>query len=352
MKRILFSVSGHGLGHLGQVAPVVRAVRALRPEIAIAVRTGIDRRVVEARLGFPVGHVAADDDFGVEIRDGFDIDLPATGRAYDRLYDRWPDVLRDACAGIAAARPDLIVANAGFIPLAAGAELGIPSVGLASLDWHTILGGYWAGERPHVLRLMDDAYASARGLFAFAPATAEAAWRRTTVLGPVADLGRARGDALRDRLGVPRTHRILLCAFGNSPPPPPRTDLLTRPETVFLVPRTWGGARSTVTIDDLDWPFIDLLASSDACLTKLGYGVAAEAVRNDVPLLYHRRPGWREDAVLSAWTEAHGRAMRVDLSDLDAPGLRHALDRVTGLPRKAPTDFLDPKIAVSTLMDL
>ncbi|MDP4025497.1 hypothetical protein Q8W71_22955 [Methylobacterium sp. NEAU 140] len=350
MRRILFSVSGHGLGHLNQAAALMQAVHARHPDIAITVRSSLDRARIEQRLGFPVAYLDAQDDFGVRIRNGFDVDLPETGRAYDRMAARWPEVLGRAKADIAAVRPDLIVANVGFVPLAAGAELGIPSLGLASLDWHTVLAGYWAGERAQVLDLMDAAYASAEALLAFAPTTAEAAWRRRISLGPAAEAGRPRGDALRARLGLPRGQRLVLCAFGNSAPPPPRTDLLACAGTTFLVPARWSAAKSTVAVDGLDWPFIDLLASCDACLAKLGYGIAAEAVRNAVPLLYHRRPGWREDDALAGWTEAHGRARQIDLAALDADGLRHALDRFAAEPAPAAPAFMDPDAAVSTLL--
>jgi UDP-N-acetylglucosamine:LPS N-acetylglucosamine transferase len=58
--------------------------------------------------------------------------------------------------------------------------------------------------------------------------------------------------------------------------------------------------------DDLSMSFNDVLASSDALLSKPGYGSFVEAASAGVPLLYVGRPDWPESPALIEWLQGHG----------------------------------------------
>jgi hypothetical protein len=53
--------------------------------------------------------------------------------------------------------------------------------------------------------------------------------------------------------------------------------------------------------DQLSMSFIDVLASCDAVLTKVGYGTFVEAACNGVAIISLPRPDWPETTVLAEW---------------------------------------------------
>jgi hypothetical protein len=58
--------------------------------------------------------------------------------------------------------------------------------------------------------------------------------------------------------------------------------------------------------------FLDLLASCDVLITKVGYGSFVEAAAHAVPVLYLDRPDWPETPYLAAWLAEHGNALSLD----------------------------------------
>ncbi|MFX9020108.1 hypothetical protein ABTN35_21050, partial [Acinetobacter baumannii] len=60
--------------------------------------------------------------------------------------------------------PDLVLCNAGYVTLAAAAELRLPAIGLSSLNWADVLDHYRGGEPDVVPIILEQrmAYAGAR----------------------------------------------------------------------------------------------------------------------------------------------------------------------------------------------
>lgn len=105
-------------------------------------------------------------------------------------------------------KPNLIVSNIGYVPLAAGARLGIPAFGLGSLDWLTMLRGFPTLKDPSFLGDIEAAYSSAHGLPQITPTVAHAPWQSRITLGAVAAQGRARREELRRLFGGPPNLRV------------------------------------------------------------------------------------------------------------------------------------------------
>ena len=84
-------------------------------------------------------------------------------------------------------------------------------------------------------------------------------------------------------------------------------------QVIWLFDRASPGDRDDIVDSTrLKVPFIDLLASVDAVLTKPGYGTYAEAVCNATPLLTLARSDWPETSYLNLWAAAHGRVAEID----------------------------------------
>lgn len=335
--RLLVAISHHGLGHLAQAAPVLNALHAARPDLSFTVWSGVTRPALAARIHAPFEHRFEAADVGLAMHDAVRVDLAASRAAYLDFHKDWDarvaqeaDWLRDQ--GITG-----VLANAACLPLAAAARAGIPGVGLCSLNWVDIAGAYLAEQAgmAEVLEQMTAAYRSARAFLRATPAMPMDWLENREALPPIAARGVARVDALRARLGLAAEERLVLIGFGGigyqaSRPLPMLTG------TRWLVPDDWSEKRADlIPFASAGLPFLDLLASCDTLVTKVGYGSFVEAAAASIPVLYIDRPDWPETPFLADWLHAHTRAAAIDeagLFDTEIGVLLAAIQAGPGMP--------------------
>ena len=79
-----------------------------------------------------------------------------------------------ARAWLAREQPDLVLANAAYLPLAAAARQGIPAFGMSSLNWADLFAHVFAGEpwMPPIHAQMLQAYRGARAFIKLSPGMA------------------------------------------------------------------------------------------------------------------------------------------------------------------------------------
>ena len=80
--------------------------------------------------------------------------------------------------------------------------------------------------------------------------------------------------------------------------------------------------------------FLDVLASCDAVVTKVGYGLFTEAAVNGKVVVYARRGDWPDEPYLIEWFHRNTRAREVGESALVSGQLREAVDELLTRPEK------------------
>jgi hypothetical protein len=300
--RLVVDVTGHGLGHLGQLAPILAELRARRPRLQLTVRSDLADERLEGMLQRPFARAPAPPDIGLRMLSPVEPDRPSTRAWYDRLEREWDSVLAREVAALRALDPDLLVANVGPVGLAAAAAAGVPAVAVSSLDWASVLEAYGLASSALTTRLRE-AYAA----FPFVQLHPhlEMPWhpdRRP--VGPVARRGRPHRAELIARLALPADAVLVLVAFGGIPMPRPLAALPPLDGVVWLADGAAG--RGLVPVGPAGLPFPDLLASVDLLITKTGYGLLVEAAVAGSPVLFLRRPDWPEAPHLEGWIERLG----------------------------------------------
>ena len=96
------------------------------------------------------------------------------------------------------------------------------------------------------------------------------------------------------------------------------------------------GRDDLASVPKLAWPFPDLLRSTDAIVTKPGYGTFAEAACNETAALYLPRGDWAEEPYLVDWLERHGRCREIDRAALASGRFVSDLRALLAQPRKPP----------------
>ena len=337
MPRHLFlAVSGHGFGHLTQAALVVNELRRRQPRLTLTVQCELPSEILQRRLDGEFRLIRQAGDIGMLMEDALTVRVEASLGAYRDLHRDWPRRLERQTALLERHRPDLLLADVPYLPLAAAARLELPAVALCSLHWAAILGHYCPATPPGILETMLAAYRSAQVFLRPTPAMPMAELGNVRDIGPLAILGRNRRREVETLLDLAPGQRLVLVALGGVDTPLPLERWPRVAGLNWLVPGRVAAGRE----DFPPWqavahlPFADLLNSCDALLTKPGYGAFTEAACNGVPVLYVERGDWPESPWLEDWLKAHGRSRQISRQALHQGRLADTLEQLLSLPPK------------------
>ena len=328
MAHLFVDISSHGFGHLAQVAPILNALRTRLTELRLTVRSGLPLEKLQARIDGNFVHVAGRSDFGFIMRDAVDIDAAATAQAYREFHANWAERVADEAAFIAGLAPDLVLTDVAYLPLAAAARAGIPSLAMCSLNWADLFAHFFGKESwaPAIHADILAAYRAAEGFFRLTPAMDMPDLQRCEVIAPLAALGEDRRAEIDARLSLAGNDRLILVAFGGFDTDLSAANWPPTPGLHWLVPQAWNLQRADMTpIESLALPFVDLIRSADAVLTKPGYGAFTEAACNGTPVLYLRRRDWPEQDCLIDWLHKNARCREIDAVSLRAGTLQAPL---------------------------
>lgn len=341
--HLLADISGHGLGHLAQAAPVLNALRQRIPGLRVTVRSAIPRERLARRIVGDFAHLAEARDFGFVMRNAVDIDLDASARSYREFHANWPQRVAAEAAWLRRHGIDVLLSNVAYLPLAAAAQAGIPAAGLCSLNWAELFAHYFAGEpwAAEIHGQMQAAYNAATGFLRVTPGLPMADIERRHDIAPIAGLGRRDRARIARLLDLDESERWQLLAMGGMDFRLPVEDWPLRQGVKWLVPSEWGLQREDVRgVDVPGLAFSDLLASVDAVVTKPGYGTFVEAACGGIPILYLEREDWPETTHFAAWLAVHARAQVLPREQLLAGDVGDELERLWRTPpppRPAPT---------------
>jgi hypothetical protein len=347
--RLLVAISGHGFGHLSQVAPVVNALAEVCPGLELTVRSALARSLLRARIRPPFEHQQVADDVGLVQRSAFDVDLEASAEAYRHFHSRWEVRVRDTASELQALAPDLVLADVPYLTLAAAARAGIPSVGLCSLNWADIYAHFFGRDTVH--RQISQAYRTASVFLRPQPSMPMPELGRTLAIPPVAEPGRRRRGEIDRVLGLNADERLVLVALGGIRARLPIERWPRLPGVRWLVPGDWSVRHpDAVPRELLEMPFGDVLASSDLLVTKPGYGSFVEAAACGLPVAYIPRSDWPEQTYLIRWIEQRGRAAALEPSAVEGGEIAKVVGRLLQGDRPRPVAATGAHRAVAELL--
>lgn len=329
--HLLLALSGHGYGHLAQCAPVVNALWQQLPSLRVTVCCTLPRAVIAERLDKPFTSLTVELDVVLPMSSAWEVDVPAARRAYAVFHqDNTAGLQRDLDL-LGEIRPDLILADVPYRILSAAGLAGIPAVGLCSLNWASIYAAYCSadGDSEAVLEQMWSGYRAADIFLAPEPAMDMPELENYRAIGPIAREGVSQKPALLELLGLSPGTRIVMVALGGIATAMPLANWPRIEGVAWLFSAATGIPRDDLfDFSVLPLAFIDVLASSDAVLTKPGYGTYAEAVCNAVPILTLERPDWPETACLNAWARRHGRLHVIGKEQFESGTFARALQEL------------------------
>lgn len=357
MTTVYVAISAHGYGHIGQTAPVINELYRRRSGLNIVIECAAPRDVLARRFAMPFRHVVAASDFGMVMRDAFTVDVEASRTRYAGMHADLDRHIAAARTRMEAHRPDMLFANVPYLPLIAAQQMHIPSVAMSSLNWAHIYEvlSESSGAAAAIHRDMLEGYRSARAFIAPAPSMSMPGLHNLISVGPLASPATRNRERLASNAGVAHSEQMVLVSMGGIATDLDLENWPALAGITWLFDKQVPAARADmVSITGADMPFLDVLASCDAVITKPGYGTFAEAACSAVPVLYVPRDDWPEAAYLTQWLHAHGRCVEVPREDLQSTRLEHYLRTLWALPempRVAPTGVVQVADIIDALFD-
>jgi L-arabinokinase len=338
MPLLRYYITGHGLGHASRACRIIAALVARHPAIRCEVVSDAATWFLADNLPSGVAVAARALDVGVRQADSLEMNLAATLAACRALQAGAPEAIAAESADLRQARVDLVVTDVAALPCAAAAAAGIPAVIISNFTWDWIYEGF-LDTHPGFAEVIDwqrGCYRQA-GLALRLPFHGPMPPAAEVVELPlVTRRAQLLKEQVRSRLGLADGQHLALLSFGGfGLEEAPLAGLGRLTDWVFLAetPLVAGNLRLRPLPADIPYP--DLVNAADAVITKPGYGIVAECLAHQTPVLYTPRGNFREQAVLVEGLHRYGRAVEIDNKRLRCGEWQEALARLRSLPQPA-----------------
>jgi L-arabinokinase len=351
-------VSGHGFGHTVRTGVVLRAFRALRPEVPIALVGAAPEDVARRAAGEPLVHRRLRLDVGLVQHDALQIDEAGTAAAVDEFRRGYRALVDAEARWMREAGVRLVLGDVPPAAFDAAARAGVPAIGLTNFSWDWIYA-HLARRQPSLAEAAAEAsraYGQARLLLELPFAGDLGAF---PVREPIPLVARRpfvpRAD-VRRRLGVEPDATVVLLSFGGIGLPGFRLALLA-PLEGLVVFTTEGEGEVPPNVRRLDvralekdgLDYVDVVGASDVVVTKPGYGIVSDAAAAGTRMIYTERGDFPEYPILVRAMTRYLAAVHVSNEDLVAGRLREPIDRVLALPLPSPPPMNGADVAAARL---
>ena len=349
---IVFYISSHGLGHASRCVEVINAIFAKRPETRIGVRTSAPRWLFDLSIRGKVQFSNLETDTGVVQVDALTLDeadsIRRAAAFHSDLVTRAASetrVLRELGAG-------LIVGDVPPLAFAVGASAGIASIGLGNFTWDWIYADYPRVRlAPSLLPAIRGAYAKASMALRLPMHGGFESFANVKDIPFVARHATKTREEVVKTLKLPGEKPFILSSFGGyglaGLDIEPLTKLkkytvlqtatvpMSRARTATPLAEKKG---SFVTINeeamyDAGIRYEDLVAASEAVVTKPGYGIISESIANDAAILYTARGHFPEYDVLVEEMPKYVRNAFISQDDLFAGKWETHVDKLLAQPK-------------------
>jgi len=297
--RIALYISGHGFGHLAQLAPLLNRLYRLRSDCRFLIRSSLPEPELTARLDFAFELEGGAVDTGVVQKSAIDEDRDASIAQLRDWVATMPAQIGREVALMRRFAPDLILSDISPLAFPVAHTLGLPGIGLATLDWHTIYS-HWLDADDAVIEALGAAYRCCDLLLRPPMAMDMPVFNQQHSIGLIAAAAQPVANPLEDD-----TRRKALVLFGGCGNPAfDLQALASMSDWQFLIP---GAEHAPENVSSIDFTrgirAVDLMPFVDLVICKPGYGVLAECWRTHTPIAWVERPDFPEFPMLKKWLD-------------------------------------------------
>jgi hypothetical protein len=352
-QRIIVDISANGYGHLAQLAPILQNLNKQHPGSSFILRTELDPSICAEFLSiqFELGPKPPDPD--MRMRGPLHVDTDGLFSDYVQIFADRRSIIENDAQTLKSLSPDFMITNISVASIAAAKAADVPVVAVSSLNWADVFQSY-CGDREgaqEIYQWMIESYSQA-DLFLLLTPHLPMSWLPNPVsINSIARTGTDRRDALTK---LRPADYYVLASMGGIPGIHSELSLPVIDGVVWVTPPEWRLQRDDViSRAGLEIPFINLMRSTDAIVTKAGYGSVTEAAANGTRILYTERDNWCETPILEAWMDTHCTAQKLTRESFNSGEFTKILQNLLSTPDPIPiatNGAEEAVIAITTLL--
>ncbi len=273
MKKILYYVSDHGLGHLTRSIAIMRE---FQDEVEFVIRNSNTRFIQKSLPNAKI--ISGKTDQGtLSHNNGISIDWEKSKTAIDTWYDEFNATLIKEQEIISKINPDLIITDVSPLPLSISKKLSIPSIVISNFTWVDIFSNIPRFQN----NFLSELYQNASMCIQLPLSTTMDTFKNKQKIGLVSKKPTKSKDFVRRNIGVEESKFLILVNlpsnFTISVPSEPNIQIVST------------GAKVNSVNSIMIQPWVEgqnLIASSDLVVSKCGYGMISECLTNGVPIKF------------------------------------------------------------------
>lgn len=276
---------------------VIRSLKRAAGDLQIYVRTSAPEWLFYD-TDRPVSHTNQRIDAGLIQPNGLQMDLRTSLRACEDLHRNLESLVAQELRFIRQNKIELIVGDIPPLCFEIAARAGIPSVAISNFTWDVIYQAY-AAEHPGFADLVEEMrrFYSQASLALTLPYPCDMSmFSQRRAIPWITRVSRLTRHQARKRFGLPPTGVAVLLSFGGLGLEILPWRKLRELSEFFFV--TTGSVEKSqdnlLVLADMQRSYEDLLRGVDVIVTKPGYGIVADALSHQVPIVYTDRGDFAE----------------------------------------------------------
>jgi hypothetical protein len=297
LSSVLYYITGHGYGHAVRSCQVIWNLKERCPELTVHVRSTVPKWLLE-HPQYSVEQSSQALDVGIVQDDSLQMELGPTLEACKDLHGRIPSLIEQELDFISKHNISLVVGDVPPLCFEVAARAGVPSIAITNFSWSGIYRGFLHAlpEFFPLLEEMENFYRKTT-LALTLPYSCEVEIFPARESIPFITRSSAldRREA-RERFGIPNLATVVLLSFGGHGLQRLNLDGLLRQREFFFI-GTGDSLRSEsnlLILPNAQRCYVDLVRAADVIVSKPGYGIVADVIRHQLPLLYTDRGNFAE----------------------------------------------------------
>lgn len=297
MTTIAYYISGHGYGHVVRSAQVIRRLKEACSDLQFHVRTAApDWFLLD--LPFSVSYERTALDVGIRQSDSLEMELEETLHACRKLHGQIPQLIEENLAFIAQRGIRLVMGDIPPLCFEIARRASLPSVAIGNFTWDWIYRAYLRDLQAFfpLIQEMESFYRKATLALCLPHSCDMGVFPDKKPVPWIARISALDKAEARKRFALPATAVIVLVSFGGFGLEKLPWERLSQSGDFFFV--TTGSSprreKNLLVLPERLPHYEDLIRAADLVVSKPGYGIVADVIAHQVPILYTSRGSFPE----------------------------------------------------------
>ncbi len=335
--KILYYLTAHGYGHAVRSCAIGNE---FSQDVQVIFRTLIPQKFFEEEIKRPFGYSPGQFDCGCVQSDSVTVNKEETLEAYMKLADTNGARLKEEVKWVLRQGTDGIVSDIPPFAFEVARKAGLPSIAVTNFTWYEIYEPYikdYPAFRPYLQKIKQQ-LEMADFLLELMPSTGMPYFRNRLKIPLVGGVGHNVRDRLQAYLGLKKEKHLALMYLGEFGMESCAWEDLEKFKDwdfigIYPIP---GEPATYHLVSKDDFRYLDLIASVDVMISKIGYGIFAQSLMHGTPLIYLPRGDFAEFPVLEKAMVEWGHGYFLSREDYCALNWEGALNEVVTRDRPKP----------------